>query len=270
MAYEKKISRTEPGLIIMVVDDSGSMADYLPGTTDPKYIWVERNVGIILKECLGRSTELKGNTAEIKPRYYIYIIIYGSEPKVWGSGEMDIQTAVEQYANANNSLGLGGLCGGTNAQAAFQEAINFISKAITQDRFKRSFPPMLFHLTDGMSATDATPLAQQIQQLATEDGNVLVVNAYIGTQTNLNYKGPEDFTGYVDICDIGSNEDNIRLFNMSSETPDCIRQNLIDDEIFPNLREVSHLFFDVRTKEMLKHTIQVVGSLGSRANRMMR
>ena len=127
MAYEKKISRTEPGLIVGIFDDSGSMADYLPGTTDPKYKWVERNFGIILKECLGRSTELKGNTAEIKPRYFIYNIIYGSEPQVWGSGEMDIQTAVEQYANANNSLRLGGHLGGTNAKAAFQEAINYIT-----------------------------------------------------------------------------------------------------------------------------------------------
>ena len=43
--------------------------------------------------------------------------------------------------------------------------------------------------------------------------------------------------------------------------------NLIDDGVFPQLRAGARLFFDVRTKEMLKHVIQVVGSLGSRAAR---
>ena len=35
MAYEQKISRAKPGLIGLVLDDSGSMADNLPGTSDP-------------------------------------------------------------------------------------------------------------------------------------------------------------------------------------------------------------------------------------------
>ena len=56
---------------------------------------------------------------------------------------------------------------------------------------------------------------------------------------------------------------------MSSEAPESIRQNLIEDGVFPNLRQGSRLFFDVRTREMLKHVIQVVGSIGSRADRQV-
>jgi hypothetical protein len=270
MSYEKKISRGEPGLIVMVLDDSGSMAENLPGTTDPKFKWVERYVGILLKECLGRSTEVKGETVVVKPRYFLVIIIYGSEPQMWGSGEMDIQAAVEKYTNDGNSLRLGGKLGGTDAEAAFQTAYDYLKQAVTQDRFKNSFPPMVFHLTDGESQTDATPIAENIKNLSIGDGNVLIVNAYVGTQTSLNYKGPEDFTGYMDVSEAGPGDDNIRLFNMSSQAPACIHQNLVDDGIFANLRKGSRLFFDVRTKEMLKHTIQVVGSLGSRADRTMR
>ena len=89
---------------------------------------------------------------------------------------------------------------------------------------------------------------------------------HIGTRTSLNYKGPDDFPGYVEEAEAGPSPDNIRLFNMSSQVPNSMRQNLIEDGIFPQLRPGARLFFDVRTKEMLKHVIQVVGSQGSRAN----
>jgi len=264
------VSLALPVLILLILDDSGSHQDELPGTNDPKWMWVDRYTAVIFKELLARSTELKGDTAQIKPRYFVYVIIYGSTPQVWGSGEMNIKSAVEKYANDGNSFGLGGKLGGTNAVAAFQMAYDYLKEAVRNERFRGSFPPIVFHLTDGMSDTDEGPIAEQIKQLFTDDGNVLVVNAYIGTQTNLSYKGPEDFPGYINLCDVGTNEDNVRLFNMSSEMPSCIRQNLVNDGIFPALKEGARLFFDVRTKEMLKHTIQVVGSVGSRADRTTR
>ena len=126
---------------------------------------------------------------------------------------------------------------------------------------------MLFHLTDGESQTDASDIADQIMQLSTNDGNVLVVNAYIGTQTSLNYKDPDDFPGYLGVSEAGPSQDNIRLFEMSSPAPDSITTNLKTDNIFPQIRSKARLFFDVRTKEMLKHVIQVVGSMASRMAR---
>jgi hypothetical protein len=268
--YMKLCRRAEPGLIVFVLDDSGSMADCLEGTTDPKGLYAERIIGIILMELLKRSTEMKGDTPEIKSRYYLYVIVYGSHPQIWGSGEMDIQSIVEAYAKAGNSFDLGGKLGGTDSAAAFQMAYQYLKEAVVSERFRSSFPPMVFHLTDGMSSTDATPYAEKIQQLSTDDGNVLIVNAYIGTETDLPYKGPEDFPGYVNLSDVGSNEDNIKMFNMSSEMPPSIRQNLIDQGTFPNIRERAHLFFDVRTKDMLKHAIQVIGSINSQKDRIGR
>lgn len=266
--YNKRCSRAEPGLIVFVLDDSESMADPLEQTTDSKWKYVERFIGVILKELMNRSTELKGDAVQIKPRYYVYAIVYGSHPQVWGPGEMDIKVVVEKYAHDGESFGLGGHLGGTCTIIALQKAYEFLKEAMADPRFQSSFPPMLLHITDGMSDADPTPVAEMIKQLSNNDGNVLFANAYIGTETALSYKGPDDFPGYVGLSDVGpNNEDNVRLFNMSSEMPDCIRQNLIDDGIFPNLREGSRLFFDVRTKEMLKHAIQIVGSLGSRADR---
>jgi len=268
--YKKQVCVALPCLIFLVIDDSGSMADRLIGTNDPRFLYVERLIGSVLKQLLDRCTELRGDTVQIRPRYFLHVIVYGSDPRVWGDGLMDIQQVVERYTHSGKSFGLGGNEGGTDAAAAFEMAYEVLEKAVGDERFRSSFPPIVFHLTDGESATDATDAAEKIKQLSTEDGNVLGVNTYIGTKTNLNYAGPEDFPGYVDPSDVGTSDDNIRLFNMSSPAPQCIGQNLIEDGIFPQLRSGARLFFDVRTQEMLKHAIQVVGSQGSRADRSER
>jgi hypothetical protein len=267
MSYTQKISRVKPGLIGLVLDDSLSMIDKLPGTSDPKYQWVERYFGIFLEESLSRCSEVRGSGVVIQPRYYLYVLKYGSDTELWGNGEMDIEAAVELFSNSGNSLGLGGHLGGTDAKKALRQMYDYLTQALAGERFKDSFPPMIFHSTDGESWTDATDDADQIKQLSTSDGNVLMVNAYIGTQTSLSYAGPDDFPGYADPSEAGPGEDNVRLFNMSSEAPECILDNLRADNIFPKIRSSSRLFFDVRTKETLKHSLQVVGSMGSRMAR---
>ena len=267
MSHEKKISRSNPGLIVLVLDDSGSMAGDLPGTSDPKYKWVERYSGIILNDLLKLSSDVKGNDVVVKPRYYIFVIKYGSAPELWGSQEMDIEDTIKMFSHCDNSLRLGGQLGGTDAKAAFEQAYDYLQKAMATDRFKDSFPPMVFHLTDGESQTDASDVADQIKQLSTNDGNVLLVNAYIGTQTSLNYKDSADFPGYTDVSEVGPSQDNVRLFEMSSQAPESITINLKSDDIFPQLQNDARLFFDVRTKEMLKNVIQVVSSMGSRMER---
>lgn len=267
MSYKELVSRARPGFIIIVIDDSGSMAGNLPGTSEPKYKYVEQYFGVILQLLLDRSIEEGPNGPAVKPRYHLLVIKYGSTTEIWGDPEMDIEAAVKLFTSSGNSLGLGGHLGGTNAQAGLTKAYECLQQAMSGDKFKDSFPPMVFHLTDGMSHTDATQVADQIKQLCTSDGNVLMVNAYIGTQTSLNYKGPEDFPGYVDVTEVGSSEDNVRLFNMSSQAPECVEAYLKTDNILPQFRTGSRLFFDVRTKEMLKEVIQVIGSVGSRMAR---
>jgi hypothetical protein len=267
MAHEQKISQANPGLIEMIVDDSGSMGDNLPGTSDPKCKWVELYFGMILQLLLKRSTADGPHGSVVKPRYYLTVIKYGSNVELWGDPVMDIEAAVRRFTSSGDSLGLGGHLGGTDALAALEQGWKRLQDALRGEKFRASFPPMVFHLTDGMSHTDASQVAEQIKQLSTNDGNVLMVNAYVGTETGLNYKGPEDFPGYVDVAEAGPSEDNVRLFNMSSQAPECIQANLKADDILPRLRTGSRLFFDVRTKEMLKNVIQVIGSAGSRMAR---
>ena len=271
MPDERKVERAHPALITMLLDDSGSMSTNMTGTSDARYQWVERYSGIILKELLARCVEVSGEKPTVKPRYYLDVIKYGSSVETWQNGsagneELDIGEAAKKFSD-NGSLGLGAKLGGTDAAAAFQLAQTRIEKALQKDRFKDSFPPIVFHLTDGESHTDAEPVAQQISNLSSSDGNVLIVNGYIGTSTQLNYKDENDFPGYLTEQEVGPNPDNLRLFRMSSVMPNTMRENLVNDGIFPAIRENVRLFFDVRTKEMLKHVIQVVGSGGSRLAR---
>jgi hypothetical protein len=105
MSYEQKVSRSTPGLIVAVIDDSGSEADPLPGTNDAKYKWVEYDFKAILHELLQRSTETKNGAPIIKPRYYLSIIEYGSSPQFWGDPVMDIETAVRKFTDNSDSMG---------------------------------------------------------------------------------------------------------------------------------------------------------------------
>lgn len=264
MNYSKRISSALPGLIFLLLDDSGSMADFLFGSQDARYLWVERYFGILFRHLLSLSTDVSGSNAQIKPRYYVAVIVYGTTPEVWGPGIMDIETATKRYAEAGNSLGLGGKRGGTDAAAAMQLAYQLLQQGVADPKFRDSFPPMLLHLTDGESQSDATAAAEQIKQATTADGGALLVNAYIGTQTSLAYTGPEDFPGYLSEAEAGPSPDNIKMLNMSSIAPEAICANLRADRIFPRFRDGARLFLDVRTKEGLKHAIQIVSSLPRR------
>jgi hypothetical protein len=126
---------------------------------------------------------------------------------------------------------------------------------------------MCLHITDSASQTDASRAAAAIQQLKTEDGECLVANAFIGTQTNLAYSGPEDFPGYVTADEAGPNADCLRMFEMSSDIPARLYANLKADKVFPQIRPGARLFFDVRTRECLQAIFQIIGSIGSRPAR---
>ncbi len=268
--YERIVSSFLPTIVFFIVDESGSVADSFPGSDVPVWEWIARFMGHIIKEMLTRSTDVQGDSIIVKPRYYIGIIFYGKSPHFWGDPLMDIQTVVDRYSQAGNSFGQGGHLGGTDTLAAFEMAYQSLEQHLRDDRFQNSFPPLVFHFTDGLSHTDASPIAEKIKSLSVQDGNALVANAFIGSQTSLNYQGPQDFPGYVMESEAGPSVNNIRLFNMSSVMPETIHQNLVNENIFPNIRNQSRLFFDIRSREMVKNCLQIAGSGGSRHDRQDR
>ena len=269
MPYQKLVQRAQPALIQMILDDSASMKTEMPGTNKTRFELVEKHAGVLLTELIARSTHFEASGPVVRPRYFLDVIKYGSRVEHWSTSELDIDAASKQFDAEKGSFGLGGKLEGTDAAKAFHSGYDRLQVMLNNPRYKDSFPPLVFHLTDGESHTDASELARKMAALSTTDGNVLIVNAFIGTETDLTYTGPHDFPGYVTEAEVGANADNLRLFRMSSVMPETIRENLINDGIFPQLRTGARLFFDVRTQLMLKNVIAVVGSVGSNtANRM--
>jgi len=273
--YQRKVEEARPALITLLLDDSGSMQDPMPGDAEnvAKHQWVERYLRVIMRELLARCSVDKGDDRLVsKARYHIDIITYGNQATPWHSEPLDVPSMVANLTKRNpdffrkNGGLLGGREGGTDTKAAFRLAFERIEATLQTSVFNESFPPMLFHLTDGASNTDAEPIADSIRHLETLDGATLIVNAFIGTSTSLVYSGPTDFPGYLSTTDVGDNEDNLRLYRMSSVLPPSLEDNL-SEGIFPAIRPRSRLFFDVRTTDMFTKVMQVVGSGGSRSRR---
>jgi len=81
------------------------------------------------------------------------------------------------------------------------------------DAHPDSYPPTVLHVTDGES-TDGDPegLAQQLQQISTSDGNVLLFNLHVSTSGGDPVKFPSS--------DVGLSDNYAKLlFRMSSPLP---------------------------------------------------
>ena len=71
--------------------------------------------------------------------------------------------------------------GGTPMAEAFQQAYTGVERFISS--YPNSFPPIVINVTDGEpnDFNTATNQARKLAQLATSDGNVIVMNAHIST-----------------------------------------------------------------------------------------
>jgi len=160
MPYQKLVQRAQPALIQMILDDSASMKIEMPGTSKTRYELVEQHAGVLLTELIARSTHFEANGPVVRPRYFLDVIKYGSRVEHWSASELDIDAASRQFDAENGSFGLGGKLEGTDAAKAFQSAYDRLQVMLNHSRYKDSFPPMVFHLTDGESQSDASELAR--------------------------------------------------------------------------------------------------------------
>lgn len=268
MPYVRRVSVASPGLIVLLVDDSFSMRlPMVDGTQElAKSELVERSIRSMIRVFMERChTQSSSGETLFHARYYVDLITYGSEPHPFTSEPVPVAVLDNKLrlengdAYARGGVGLLGQQRGTDTALAFSCALERISRAL-EGQFANSFPPMLFHLTDAQSETDAEAAATKIQQLRTVDGAVLVVNALIETPTQLKYSGHEDFPGYAIESEAGDRNAQ-RLFRMSSQMPFSLNTYLRIGP-FPQIRQTARLFFDVNSAEMLGHVIQVTGSIG--------
>lgn len=203
MAYSKWLSSKQPGLVVLLIDQSGSMGARYHGSGDSssKAEFCARAVNRTLYELAMKCTD--GD--ELKDRCDICCIGYGLNVGPAFGQPLDQSAWVTLSELANNPIevttllqrvpdGAGGLVevetpypvwvrpvhgGGTPMAEAMELAVNVISQWIAAN--PDSFPPIVINITDG-EPNDGQAVAyaaKSLQSLATSDGHALLLNAHI-------------------------------------------------------------------------------------------
>ena len=225
--YSEQLSSSKPGLIIIMIDQSGSMSDSYANSTKAKFaaLAVNRAIAEIITACTVGD--------EIKDRCYVAVIGYGSSvnvlflDKVSDLAKNNKTTTVKKKVSDN----AGGLVefdeivrvfvndtanGGTPMTEAFQSAYRGVEKFISNN--SNSFPPIVINITDGEpnSIDTAATEARKVAQLKTSDGNVIVMNAHISTASAGKIELPSNNSGFS-----GNKFANF-LFDISTPLPDTL------------------------------------------------
>ena len=238
MSYAAEISRTQPACVLLLVDQSGSMAEPFAGMPDRKKCdGVADAVNRLLQNLVLKCAKADG----VRDYFHVGVIGYGAKVRsAFGKAiPDDVLAPISRIADHPKRVetrtrladdGAGGVleqnvkfpvwfdpaaAGKTAMSAAFDAAEDVIANFIVAN--PDSYPPMVLNLTDG-KPTDANPLAcaRRIQQLATSDGNALVFNLLLSTDP----KPPMYFLHDEELL---LDKYAKLLFRMSSELPPKLR-----------------------------------------------
>jgi hypothetical protein len=239
MSYEAEISRENPTAFFFLVDQSFSMQETLAGTPNSKSVMLATIINRLINNLVIRSS--KGD--EVFDYFDVALIGYGNSNyggsrvgSAFGgplanrdivplSEVADYPIRIEQRTKQVDD-GAGGLTPmqiefpvwlepvashDTPMNEAMSYAFNLVSDWVAQH--PKSFPPVVLNITDGQP-TDSDPrgLAQAIQSLSTDDGEVLIFSLHLSTNDSTPIIFPNNPAALPD--------DYARLlFEMSSPLP---------------------------------------------------
>lgn len=249
--YSQTASRAKPGCVLFLIDQSYSMRDGIAGTQRAKADVVSTAVNKLISELIQICEK-----GEDKPRHWFDVGMIGYTTDANGSpvvgsafgGALAGQDLISIPDLFDNPLdvevrkkkeqqddGTGNLIVvevevnfpvwyrvppedqrfGTPARTAFEFARPVVENWIASH--PESFPPLVIHLTDGES-TDGPPVeaASALRDLATADGNTLIINCHISSNKADGVLFP---TSDEQLPDQFAKE----LYEMSSEMPDALR-----------------------------------------------
>lgn len=245
MPYEKRLSGGNPGCIMILLDQSGSMsAAFGANPALRKHEESARAVNRVLRELVLRCR----GEGVLKDRCHLGVIGYG---KTIGSalpGPLAGRDLVPASELARAPLRVDTVVkmetdpergtisvedkepvwvepvssGGTPMADAMRMAHRCISDWIVQH--PSSFPPLVINVTDGdpddrdTGFQDSRGAASRLQELKTQDGNLLLLNAHISSTRALSIDLPASSAGLPDPY-------SRFLFEISSPLPDALRQS---------------------------------------------
>ena len=235
MAYEKKMSSNNPGLIVILLDQSWSMTDeYVEN--ENKSVFATKAINRVIHEIILANAD--GNTT--KNRCIIAIYGYGGDKEMLLKGSLqDLEEQPIRIENLKKKSpdGAGGIIeldfklpiwveaeedgNGTPMEVAFANAYSTISQWI--QKRPETPVPIVINISDGMPnyPNETKKEAEKVLQLECEDGNVLIYNAHIGTKKAgvPDIHLPSDKTELQAITSSGDKSNAEFLFDISSDIP---------------------------------------------------
>ncbi|MBO5748895.1 MAG: VWA domain-containing protein [Muribaculaceae bacterium] len=203
MTHSKQWSSATPGLLIFLVDQSGSMLQTYKDTNDTRTIFATRVVNRVINDIITKNF----NGTQPKDRCFIAAIGYSVGAREECSGYLSqLYNSPKRFENVKKSIsdGAGGLVvidknmpiwveptekdGWTDMAQAFRMAKEIIESWIND---KPDSPaPVIINISDGIPfygrkdssecAHETAEIAKEIMNINTSDGNVLIFNAEIG------------------------------------------------------------------------------------------
>jgi hypothetical protein len=222
MSYEAEITRENPGCIVFLIDQSGSMEDRIAdkkgGRT--KAQGVADAINDLLNDLVIKCT----GPAGVSDYFDIGVIGYGEKVgSVFSGGLVNRDlvplSEVARYRSDREAIfpfGFGPVAeGDTPMCAALNHAHEVLAGWVI--RHPASYPPIVINITDGES-TDGNPTepASRLASLSTNDGYVLIFNCHISARKEKPVLFPHDAKA---VPAYGP-----RLFHMSSILPPKFRE----------------------------------------------
>jgi hypothetical protein len=234
MPYSAEISRNNPTAFLFAIDRSGSMGEPM-GVGESKAKVLSDVMNRFFSELLIKCTKTEG----VRNYFEVGVIGYDSSfgiviplpdalTKEWMNPVSLFETNILRMEERVKKIsdGAGGLvetkvrfplwfeplaAGGTPMCECLQTAYSVLEHWCATH--PNSYPPLFIHITDGQS-TDGDPetIAQKIQSLSTNDGNVLIFNLHLSSAGGQEVLFPPSTSGLPDSY-------AEKLFRMSSHLP---------------------------------------------------
>lgn len=197
--YSRQLNRRDPGCVILMLDQSGSMEEPFYGTPEPKKDVLARAVNGFIVELVLRC--VKGPNEAPRDYFDIGLIGYG-EQLGWLLGT-DGPIPVSEMADRGNTLDRSAngfpmwvepTAGNGTPYCGALDAVGRVLHGWIKGH-PGSFPPMVINLTDG-APTDGDPSvwSDRVRSLGTDDGTVLLFNINLSALPGTPMLFPSDMT----------------------------------------------------------------------------
>lgn len=238
--YLAEISRQNPGCLIFLVDQSGSMDEPIAGGTgEKKKLVVADAINRLLYNTVLRCAKEDG----VRPYFDVGVWSYGGNEEVqaaFGNDLVSIQEIAEKPKRTELRKrrlpdGAGGVYqeefqlpiwfdpvafGKTPMKAAFSTIETPLKSWL--DLHQNGFPAIIINLTDGAyTGEDPAPVAKELMRLQIADGHVLLFNCHISRSAGLAVAFPDDAqaAGFDGLAR--------ELYDISSPLPEPMRQQAL-------------------------------------------